>query len=273
MVVLVKNQEGYRNLSELITLSFTEGFYRKPRIDKEILEKYRNGLVALSACVQGEIPYNLLKGREDKAYKAAKWYQELFKDDYYIELQNHSLADQIKVLPKLIKLSQDLSIPVVATNDVRFISPEQFDAHEIRVAIHDGYTMVDPNRPKLYSNQQYLRTAEEMQALFETTWVLPVSSPSIFDFKFEIVGDKGAMHVDVQDQMVHQSADRFTYPGTLVVEIHGQTRGFPLYMLDSFIESVKNGTEPLATIEEGHQVTRIVDAAHRSIVSGQPVAL
>jgi predicted dehydrogenase len=113
----------------------------------------------------------------------------------------------------------------------------------------------------------------DMQAMFETTWVLPESLPTVFDFKFDIVGDKGAIHVDVQDQMVHQSADRFTYPGTLVVEIHGQTRGFPLYMLDSFIESVKNGTEPLATIEEGYQVTRVVDAAHRSIVSGQPVAL
>jgi len=112
-----------------------------------------------------------------------------------------------------------------------------------------------------------------MQALFETTWVLPESSPAIFDFKFEIVGDKGAMHVDVQDQMVHQSTDRLTYPGTLLLDVHGQTRGFPLYMLDSFIASVKTHTQPLATIEEGYQVTRVIDAAHRSITSGQPVCV
>lgn len=112
-----------------------------------------------------------------------------------------------------------------------------------------------------------------MQAMFETTWVLPESTPSIFDFKFEILGDKGAVHIDVQDQMVHQSSDRFSYPGTLVVDVHGQMRGFPLYMLDSFIESVRHGTQPLASVQEGYLVTRVVDAAHRSIATGQPVQL
>jgi predicted dehydrogenase len=112
-----------------------------------------------------------------------------------------------------------------------------------------------------------------LQAMFETTWILPESSPAVFDFKFEIVGNKGALHVDVQDQMLHQSTDRFGYPGTLLVDMHGTTRGFPLYMLDDFLASVRNGTQPLATIEQGYQVTRVVDAAHRSITSGQPVAL
>ncbi len=112
-----------------------------------------------------------------------------------------------------------------------------------------------------------------MQAMFETTWVLPDSSPAIFDFKFEILGDKGVLHVDVQDQMVHQSTDTFTYPGTLVVDVYGKTRGFPLDMLDSFIDSVKNGTPPLATVQEGHAVTRVIDAVHRSIESGRPIPL
>jgi predicted dehydrogenase len=114
---------------------------------------------------------------------------------------------------------------------------------------------------------------EGMQALFETSWVLPQTLPTVFDFKLEIVGDKGAMYGDMQDQMLHQNTDRFTYPGTLAVDIYGQQRGFPLYMLDSFIESVRDGTQPLATIEEGYEVTRVIDAAHRSILSGQPVAL
>ena len=114
---------------------------------------------------------------------------------------------------------------------------------------------------------------DDMQAMFETSWVLPESLPTVFDFKLEVVGDKGAVHADMQNQMLKQSADRFTYPGTLVVDVHGEMRGFPLYMLDSFIDSVKNDAEPLATIEEGYQVTRVIDAAHRSILSGQPVAV
>jgi predicted dehydrogenase len=113
----------------------------------------------------------------------------------------------------------------------------------------------------------------DMQALFETSWVLPQTLPTVFDFKLEIVGDKGAMYGDMQDQMVHQNTDRFTYPGTLVVDVYGQQRGFPLYMLDSFIESVQTGERPLATVEEGYEVTRVIDAVHRSILSGQPVAL
>jgi predicted dehydrogenase len=112
-----------------------------------------------------------------------------------------------------------------------------------------------------------------MQAMFETTWVLPESSPAIFDFKFEILGDRGVMHVDAQDQMLHQSTERFTYPGTLVVDAYGKTRGFPLDMLDSFIDSVRSGTPPLATAEEGYQVTRVISAVHQSIQNGQIVPL
>ena len=112
-----------------------------------------------------------------------------------------------------------------------------------------------------------------MQAMFETTWVLPESLPTVFDFKFEILGDKGVMHADCQNQMVDASTDRFAYPGTLMVDIHGIARGFPLYMLDSFVQSVKSGEKPLATIQDGYEVTRVIDAAHRSIESGEPVAL
>ncbi len=112
-----------------------------------------------------------------------------------------------------------------------------------------------------------------LQAIFETTWVLPESSPAIFDFKFEILGDRGTMHVDAQDQMLHQSTDRFSYPGTLVLDVHGKARGFPLDMLDSFIDSVKNCTPPLATVREGYEVTRVIEAVHRSIESGQPLLL
>jgi predicted dehydrogenase len=112
-----------------------------------------------------------------------------------------------------------------------------------------------------------------MQAMFETTWVLPESLPTVFDFKFEILGDKGVMHADCQNQMLDSSTDRFSYPGTLVVDLAGVSRGFPLYMLDSFIQSVKDGTPPLASIREGYEVTRTIAAAHRSIESGTPIDL
>jgi len=113
----------------------------------------------------------------------------------------------------------------------------------------------------------------DMQAIFETTWALPESLPTVFDFKFEILGDKGVMHADCQNQMVDRCTDRYTHPGTLMLDIFGVARGFPLYMLDSFISSVKEGTEPLATVEDGYEVTRVIDAAHRSIDSGQPITL
>ncbi|MFX0066531.1 MAG: Gfo/Idh/MocA family protein [Candidatus Hermodarchaeota archaeon] len=118
-----------------------------------------------------------------------------------------------------------------------------------------------------------LRFHDDMLALFETSWILPESLPSIFDFKFDITGSRGTIHVDVQNQMMDQSTDRFSYPGTLMVDIYGKTYGFPLYMLDSFIETVKKRTEPLVTIEEGYEVTCVIEAVHRSIETGQPIVL
>jgi DNA polymerase-3 subunit alpha len=167
LVVLVKNDQGYRNLSELISLSFTKGFYRKPRIDKEILQKYKDGLVVLSACIQGEIPRKMLLGREEEAYEAAKWYKEIFKDDFYIEVQNHGLAQQIEVLPKLITLSKDLSIPLVASNDVHYLDKEDADAREILICLQTNEVLSNPNRAmKKETDQMYFKSTEEMQTLF-----------------------------------------------------------------------------------------------------------
>ncbi len=167
LIVLVKNQPGYRNLSELISLSFTEGFYRKPRIDKEILQEYRQGLVVLSACFQGEIPHYLLLGQEDNAYKAARWYREIFGDDFYIEIQNHFIPRQIEVLPKLIELSRDLSIPLVATNDVHYLNQEDADAREVLICLQTNEVLSNPDRPmKKETDQMYCKSTEEMRELF-----------------------------------------------------------------------------------------------------------
>lgn len=168
LVVLIKNHEGYRNLSLLISKSYTEGFYRKPRIDKEILKKYHEGLIVLSACVQGEIPY-LLNNREEEAYNSAKWFRELFKDDYYIEIQNHHLPKQEKVFDKLITLSKDLSIPLVATNDIHYVDKEDADAREVLICIQTNSLLSDENRKmKKETEEMYFKSREEMEKLFST---------------------------------------------------------------------------------------------------------
>jgi len=189
LVILIQNQQGYRNLSELITASFLEGFYRKPRIDKEILEKYKEGIIVLSSCIQGEIPYLLLRDKEEKAYEAAKWYREIFKDNFYIEIQNHSLSDQLLVLPKLIQLSKDLSIPLVASNDVHYLNKEDADAREVLICLQTNEVLSNQNRAmKKATDEMYLKSYQEMAELFgdipgslDTT--LEIAAKCNFDYK------------------------------------------------------------------------------------------
>lgn len=167
LVVLVKNQVGYRNLCELISSSFTEGFYRKPRVDKEILQKYKDGLVVLSACIQGEVPRKILQGREDQAREAALWYRELFKDDFYIEVQNHDLGPQNEVYPRLLDLSKDLSIPLVATNDVHYLNRDDADVRDILICLQTNNVLSNPDRPmKKETEEMYFKSSEEMRQLF-----------------------------------------------------------------------------------------------------------
>lgn len=167
VVALVKNQQGYRNLSELISHSFTEGFYRKPRIDKEILEKYKEGLIILSACIQGEIPYHFLKGQDDIAYESAKWYLENFKEDFYLEIQNHGLPQQVEVIPKLRELSKELSIPLVASNDVHYLDKDDADSREILICLQTNEVLSNTDRAmKKETDDMYFKSTEEMRDLF-----------------------------------------------------------------------------------------------------------
>ena len=189
LVALVKNDQGYRNLSELISRSFTEGFYRKPRVDKDLLEKYHEGLVILTACFHGEIPFKLLSRREEEAYRAAKWYRELFKDDFYLEIQDHGLEKQIEVLPKLVTLSKDLGIPLVATNDVHYIHPEDADARDVLICIQTNNVLSNPDRPmKKETDQMYFKSGAEMEELFAAypeslDITMDIASKCNFDFK------------------------------------------------------------------------------------------
>jgi len=166
LILLSKNKEGYQNLIELVTAGFLEGFYYKPRIDKEILSQKKEGLIALSGCLKGEIP-SLLKVRKfEEAKKVASFYQNLFKDDFYLELQNEGLDIQKEINGALIKLSQNLSIPVVATNDVHYLHEEDAPAHDALLCIQTGKTIEDKNRLRFSSSKFYFTSPEEMGKLF-----------------------------------------------------------------------------------------------------------
>ncbi|WP_163923993.1 DNA polymerase III subunit alpha [Photobacterium sp. Alg240-V54] len=167
LTILAANNEGYKNLTLLISEAYQRGHVQhQPVIDKEWLIKHREGLIVLSGGRAGDVGRALLKGNQQLTEACVAFYQTYFPDSYYLELVRTGRADEDAYLHFAIELAEKYDLPVVATNDVRLLRADQFDAHEIRVAIHDGYTMVDPNRPKLYSDQQYLRSEDEMCELF-----------------------------------------------------------------------------------------------------------
>ncbi|KJG12957.1 DNA polymerase III subunit alpha [Photobacterium iliopiscarium] len=167
LTILAANNEGYKNLTLLISEAYQRGHVQhQPVIDKEWLIKHREGLIILSGGRTGDVGRALLKGNQQLTDACVAFYQTYFPDNYYLELVRTGRVDEDAYLHFAIELAEQYDLPVVATNDVRLLNANQFDAHEIRVAIHDGYTMVDPNRPKLYSEQQYLRSEDEMCELF-----------------------------------------------------------------------------------------------------------
>ncbi|WP_172561601.1 DNA polymerase III subunit alpha [Vibrio furnissii] len=167
LTVLAKDNVGYKNLTLLISDAYLRGHVQnQPVIDKEWLIKYAEGLILLSGAKGGDIGRALLKGNQALVEKCVAFYQTYFTDNFYLELVRTGRADEENYLHFALELAEQADLPVVATNDVVFIDPDQFDAHEIRVAIHDGYTLEDPRRPKNYSAQQYLRSEEEMCELF-----------------------------------------------------------------------------------------------------------
>ncbi len=173
LILLCENAEGYKNMSWLSSRAFTEGlYYGKPRIDFEMLKKWHKGLICLSACLQGEIPQMLLNGKEDEAEKVALQYKELFgPDHYYIELQDHGLAEQKEVAPKLIALARKLDIPIVLTNDVHYCNKEDAEAQEVLQCIGFKKLLSEPHQSMGMENgvkltNWYLKSEQEMAALF-----------------------------------------------------------------------------------------------------------
>lgn len=175
LILLAKNKQGYKNLSKLITTAWTKGFYYKPRIDKEILEKYHEGIIASTACLGGEVPQAIIHGNEEEAEKTILWFRELFGEDYYLELQRHKSGDpemdkdtytkQQLVNAKLMEYAKKYQIRLIATNDVHFINEEDAEAHDRLICLNTGKDLDDPNRMR-YTKQEWFKTREEMYALF-----------------------------------------------------------------------------------------------------------
>jgi DNA polymerase-3 subunit alpha len=167
LVLLCMNAEGYKNLTCLVSKAYQEGQYQgQPRVQNHWIEEYAAGLIALSGGKFGDIGQALLANDMDLAKNRAQYWQTLFPNRFYLEIQRTGRPDETQYNEQLIALADELQLPLVATNDVRFLDKDDFEAHEARVCIHDGYTLADPRRTQQYSTQQYLRSAEEMEALF-----------------------------------------------------------------------------------------------------------
>ncbi|HHT63173.1 MAG TPA: DNA polymerase III subunit alpha, partial [Clostridia bacterium] len=167
LVLLAENREGYQNLSKIVSLGFLEGFYYKPRVDREVLKKYHKGLIALSACLAGEIPQYLIEDRYEQAKLTAKEYEEVFgRGNFYLEIQQHGLEDQTKVNLGLIRIARELGIPLVATNDIHYVNQEDALAQDVLLCIQTGKTREEENRMRFPTNEFYLKPYQEMEMLF-----------------------------------------------------------------------------------------------------------
>ena len=167
LILLAKNEIGYKNLSTLVSIGFTDGFYYKPRIDLEVLEKYSEGLIALSACLAGSVNKAILKNDLEEAKRIALWFKGIFKDDYYLELQPNGLPEQVLVNQHLIAISRELDIPLVATNDAHYLKKEDSYNHEVLLCIQTGKKMQDEDRMKMGTDEFYLKSPEEMEEYFK----------------------------------------------------------------------------------------------------------
>ena len=167
LILLAKNMQGYHNLCKIVSLGFTKGYYYKPRVDKEILKEYHEGIICSSACLAGEVASNILNNDIEKAKEAALWYKSVFGDDYYLEIQNNGIKEQVIVNQKLMQLSRELNIPLVATNDSHYLKKEDAYNHEVLLCIQTGKRMSDEDRMKFNTDELYIKSPEEMINYFK----------------------------------------------------------------------------------------------------------
>jgi DNA polymerase-3 subunit alpha len=167
LVLLAKNREGYRNLIRLSSIGYTEGFYRRPRIDKEVLERMSDGVVCLAACLSGEVAIALRQGRYEEAKRSAEWFSRVFgPGNFWLEIQKHGIAEEVTVAEGMLQLGKELGIGVVATNDAHYLRREDAGAHDVLLAIGTGADLDDPKRFRFEGNESYVKSDAEMRQLF-----------------------------------------------------------------------------------------------------------
>ena len=182
LVLLAENNTGYANLMKIVSKGFTEGYYYKPRVDMEVLNKYHEGIIALSACLAGEVQRCIVKGMPEEARKAARKYEACFgKGNYFLELQDHGIPEQKTVNTELLRMSRELDIPLVATNDVHYTYAEDADSHDILLCLQTGKKLQDEDRMRYEGGQYFVKSEEEMKGLFPYAWEAVENTQRIAD--------------------------------------------------------------------------------------------
>ena len=182
LVLLAENNVGYANLMKIVSRGFTEGYYYKPRVDMEVLNQFHKGIIALSACLAGEVQRDIMKGLKDEARKAARKYEACFgKGNYFLELQDHGIPEQRTVNMELVQMSKELDIPLVATNDVHYTYAEDADSHDILLCLQTGKKLADEDRMRYEGGQYYVKSEEEMKGLFPYAWEAVENTQRIAD--------------------------------------------------------------------------------------------
>ncbi len=194
LVLLARNLDGYKNLLKLVTHGYLKGFYQKPRVDKVLLRQHHEGLIALSACIKGEVSWFLLQGMWERARQAAIEYREIFGEDFYLEIQDHGLEEELAVRDQIIRLAADLNIPLVATNDIHYLKREHYAAHDILLCLQTGAELNAPDRLRYHTDQIYFKSADEMAALFADVPAAIENTVGIAE-KCDLVLDLKAKHL------------------------------------------------------------------------------
>ena len=165
LILLAENNTGYANLMKIVSIGFTEGYYYRPRVDFETLQKYHEGLICLSACLAGEVPRYIVRGFYEEAKGIAKKYQDCFgKDNYFLELQDHGIPDQKTVNQGLLRISQELDIPLVCTNDIHYTYETDVEAHDVLLCIQTGKKITDEDRMRYEGGQFFVKSEEQMRS-------------------------------------------------------------------------------------------------------------
>ncbi|MBE6774689.1 MAG: DNA polymerase III subunit alpha [Ruminococcaceae bacterium] len=206
LVLLCENNVGYQNLIQMVSKSWTEGFYTKPRIDKELLEKHHEGLIALSACLAGEIPTLLVRGDYEGAKKAALWYKGIFGEGkYFIEIQNHGLREQLEIMPDLVRLAKEIGVPPVATNDAHYLTKEDSSVQQVLICIQTNHILGEETGLEFSTDEFYVKSEGEMREAFsELPEAIDITEKiaDMCNVEFEF-GNTKLPHFEVPNKMDH----------------------------------------------------------------------